>query len=103
LKLPIDPRFPQTEDMTDLKKRLYELFRDVATQVNALSENKATGAYNAAAVAPSTGSYAQGDFIRNSAPSEMGTAGSKYVVFGYLCTVAGSPGTFVPMRFLTGN
>ena len=52
---------------------------------------------------PTTGDYAQGDFVRNSTPAEAGTAGSKYIVMGWLCTVSGSPGTFVACRALTGN
>ena len=44
-----------------------------------------------------------GDEIRNSAPAELGTAGSKYVIRGWICVTAGTPGTWLPMRLLTGN
>lgn len=45
-----------------------------------------------------------GDRIMNTAPAETGaTAGSKYVTLGWVCTADGSPGTWVPMRVLTGN
>jgi hypothetical protein len=44
-----------------------------------------------------------GDEVRNSAPIEEGTAGAKYVTYGWLCTVEGRPGTWLPMRYLTGN
>ena len=101
MRLNTDPRLPQGDDVRQLKTRLYEIFRDVATQVNATSEGSMQGASNAATAAPTSGKYAVGDFVRNSAPAELGTAGSKYIVFGYICTVA--PLTFVPMRFLTGN
>lgn len=56
-----------------------------------------------AAAAPTTGEWAQGDFVRNEAPAEAGSPGSKYVVHGWQCVVAGSPGTWVECRFLTGN
>jgi len=79
------------------------VYREFATQVNLLSEGKLTGSYNAMPSAPASGSYAQGDFIRNSNPTELGSGGSKYVVFGWICVTSGSPGTFLDCRFLTGN
>ena len=77
--------------------------RTHAVQINAISEGRLAGSYNAQTAAPTTGTYAQGDFIRNSAPTELGSASSKYVIFGWVCTVAGTPGTFLQCRFLTGN
>lgn len=77
-------------------------FKDHAQQVNALSEGRMVASYNAVPSVPTTGAYAVGDFVRNSAPAELGSAASKYVVFGWMCT-NDSPLTFVPMRFLTGN
>ena len=73
-----------------------------ATLVNALSDGRiaATTARNAP---PTLGSYTHGDFVRNSEPMEAGSAGSKYVVYGWLCVSSGTPGTFVEARFLTGN
>jgi polygalacturonase len=53
--------------------------------------------------APTAGSWYQGDREYNSAPAEAGTAGSKYVIFGWICTVGGTPGTWLQMRSLTGN
>jgi len=53
--------------------------------------------------APAFGVALQGWFVRNTAPTEAGTAGSKYVVFGWMCVSAGTPGTWVPLRVLTGN
>lgn len=77
--------------------------RDHAIQINALSEGRLHGTYNAQTAAPTTGTHALGDFIRNSAPAEAGTASSKYLIFGWCCTVAGTPGTWLECRFLTGN
>ena len=77
-------------------------FKDHAQQVNALSEGRMVASYNAVPSVPTTGAYAVGDFVRNSAPAELGVALSKYCVFGWLC-VDDSPLTFVQMRFLTGN
>lgn len=103
MKISIDPRLPQTDSVPDLKRRLTDYFRTVANQLNFLSEGSILASYNAVSAAPATGTYANGDFVRNSAPSELGTAGAKYVVTGFLCVVAGSPGTFVQCRSLTGN
>lgn len=101
MRLNTDARLPQTEDPRGLKQRLYEINRDICTQVNQLAEGAIQAASNAAPAAPTSGTYARGDFVRNSAPAELGTGGSKYVIFGWICTAA--PGTFLPMRFLTGN
>lgn len=90
---------PRAKIPLDLQREL----REHANQVNALSEGKLTAHYNAYTAAPTTGTYNQGDFIRNSAPSELGAVSSKYVIFGWICTVAGTPGTWVECRFLTGN
>lgn len=100
-RLTTDARLPQSGDMKSLVQRLYELFRDFGTQINALSEGSIRAATNAAIAPPVTGIYAPGDFVRNSAPAELGAGGSKYVVEGWLCTAA--PLTFVQKRFLTGN
>jgi hypothetical protein len=59
--------------------------------------------HNAAASVPTTGVFARGDFVRNSAPVEAGAVSSKYVLLGWMCTVSGAPGTFVQCRALTGN
>ena len=75
--------------------------RDHAQQVNLLAEGRLAGAYNAQSAAPTTGQYAVGDFVRNSAPAELGTTPNKYVIFGWMC-VDDSPLTFVQCRFLTG-
>lgn len=101
MRVNTDARLPQADDMRALKNRLYELHRDVATQLNAISEGSLQGASNAATAAPTSGAYAVGDFVRNSAPAELGTAGAKYLVLGWMCVTA--PLAFLPMRFLTGN
>lgn len=94
MKLSTDPRLPQNEDVRALKQRLYEVHRDVANHINARVDDRA-------ASAPTAGMFAVGDFVRNAAPSELGSAGSKYVITGWLCI--SSPLTFVPLRAQTGN
>jgi hypothetical protein len=95
LKLNITPRVPGDA-------ALIREFKDHAQQVNALSEGRLVASYNAVPSAPTTGAYAVGDVVRNSAPTELGTTPNKYVVYGWMC-LDDSPLTFVQMRFFTGN
>ena len=53
--------------------------------------------------APTTGTYEVGDEVLNTAPSELGSKNSKYVIHGWTCTSAGTPGTWLQMRTFTGN
>ena len=107
MRVDADPRLPIVPSsdayQVNLNRRLYQLFRQISQQVNALSEGLMVANYAATTSAPTTGTWYQGDFVRNSAPTEAGSAGSKYVIFGWICTVAGTPGTWVQQRFLTGN
>jgi hypothetical protein len=77
--------------------------REHATQINLISEGRIAGFYTALTAAPTSGTWMQGDFVKNSAPSELGAASSKYVIDGWTCVVSGTPGTWVQRRFLTGN
>lgn len=77
--------------------------REHASEVNALAEGRLFGTYNAQTAAPTTGTHAKGDQVKNSNPAEAGSAASKYVVIGWICTVGGTPGTWLEMRVLTGN
>lgn len=81
---------------------LVRWLRDVQMQLNSLSEGALHATHNALPSRPTKGRYAQGDFVRNSAPEELGATGAKYVIFGWQCTVAGEPGTWVECRFQTG-
>ena len=78
-------------------------FKQIAQQVNGLSEGQIVASYNARTAAPTTGTYFQGDEIRNSVPAELGVATTKYVIRGWICVASGTPGTWVAERCLTGN
>jgi hypothetical protein len=78
-------------------------FREVCNQLNGLSEGRIANRNNALASTPTAGTFKQGDFVANSTPSEAGTAGGKYIVTGWICTVSGTPGTFKESRVLTGG
>lgn len=101
MKLDVFPRFPS--DKAQMERKLTDLFRATNVQVNQLTEGVVSAVHSASTAAPTTGTYAQGDFVRNSMPAEAGTAGSKHVVTGWICTAGGTPGTFLPCRSLTGN
>lgn len=106
MRLPADPVLPQNPD-TDyaraLNRALTDYTRLVSQKVNQLADGRFAGRDLVAAAVPTTGMYARGDFVANSAPAELGTAGSRYVISGWICTTAGEPGTFVQCRFLTGT
>lgn len=102
MKLPTD-NHRLGNDFGTLLKSLSQLLPTFAAQVNAVSEGRISGHYNALESAPAGGLYSQGDYIRNAKPSVLGTAGSRYVVKGWLCTVGGDPGTWVEDRGLTGT
>lgn len=97
------PLNPESGYARDLNFALSQILRTIAQKVNLLADGRLAGSDYVAATAPTTGMFRQGDFIRNSAPTEAGTAGSKYIVAGWLCEVGGSPGTLRECRFLTGN
>jgi hypothetical protein len=103
MKIQAEPNLPSDPQQRVLK--LTTLLRSIAQQVNALSEGRTAAAYNAqpqASFTPS-GQNALGDFILNATPTETGAAGSKYLIHGWRCVTAGTPGTWLPVRSLTGN
>lgn len=97
MKLKTSPRISDNDPL--LQREL----REHANQVNQLAEGRIVANYAAMSAIPTTGTYYQGDLVRNSLPVELGAAASKYVVYGWICTAGGTPGAFVDCRFLTGN
>jgi hypothetical protein len=79
-----------------------KLLLDIQNQINAVSEGQLVGRYNATTSAPTAGTYAIGDIVYNSNPSELGSASSKYILLAWLCT-DDDPLTFKELRCLTGN
>lgn len=78
----------------ELTRDLTKMMRDVAREHNlaAMWDGRASSV-------PTTGTWADGQCVKNTAPAELGTAGSKYVVLGWMLV----SGNWLPMRFLTGN
>lgn len=100
VQLPINP---DSQYEKDLNFKLKDIFRNLIIKLNGLSDGRISAVDNTATSIPTTGMYSVGDQVRNKAPAELGSAGSKYVVLGWVCVTAGSPGLFLPIRTLTGN
>ena len=99
---PLLPQSPDTDYAQQLNARLKDIFRTFSSRINGLADGQINAIDNAATSVPTTGMYAVGDFVRNKTPSELGAAGSRYIVFGWSCVTA-SPLAFVQCRFLTGT
>ena len=99
------PRFPADPKQTE--RKLSDLFRFHAQQVNDLTEGRISAVTNASSAVPTTGTWNQGDFIRKINTTEAGTAGSKYIVTGWVRATSGSSNTlntdWFEARVLTGN
>ena len=102
MKIYEDPTIPPATGPT-FTVSIKTLFASIARQLNGVTEGRIAVSHGAMTVPPTTGDWAQGDTVRNSTPTELGSASSKYVITGYMCVVAGTPGTFVQCRSLTGN
>ncbi len=89
MKLTVDQRLPVSGDL--LVRRLTDLLTQLARQVNGISEGGISAVHNARTAAPTTGTWAQGDFIRNATPV---VDGGGIAVFGWLCVAGGTPGTW---------
>ena len=85
-----------------LNLALTELFRNLYASLGLLQAGSINGNTNQRTSAPTTGTWLQGDTVKNTNPSELGGAGNKYVIIGWICTASGTPGTWKEMRTLTG-
>lgn len=83
------------------RQNYFDALRQIQDQLNNLSEGKLKASYTAQTSVPTSGTYNVGDFVRNSTPTELGAASSKYVIIGWMAIA--SPNTFVQQRVLTGN
>jgi hypothetical protein len=98
MRLNLNNRVPPQYDLQTFAK----ILTDIQNQLNALSEGQLVGRYNATTSAPTAGTYAIGDIVYNSNPSELGSSPNKYILLAWMCT-DDSPLTFKELRCLTGN
>lgn len=89
--------------MRRLMQSLTDRLREAAVKVNGLASGRVSALENTYTAAPAGGDWTQGDMVTNSAPAELGSAGSKYVILGWVCVASGSPGTWKECRCLTGG
>ena len=101
MRLQDNPYLPS--DLPGLRRQLDNLYRQISTQLNQLSEGGINAVTNAATSPPASGIWTRGDFIRNAEPTEAGSNGARYVLVGWVCVASGEPGTWRQCRYLTGN
>lgn len=89
--------------LESMQRALQQVLPVIANQVNAVSEGRIQGSHNAADAPPVIGTSMAGDYVKNKAPAVLGTAGSRYVIKGWVCVAGGEPGTWVQDRGLTGT
>jgi len=86
------------------KSDLFRILLDIDTQVNNLSDGRVSAvSKNTASPTSSVVASNVGDEVRNTNATVQGTVGSQYVIRGWICTTAGSPGVWREMRCLTGT
>lgn len=102
MKLNELPKISGPQSPTFLQE-ITKVFRETAQKVNQIGGGAYSGHDNQGTAAPTTGTWAQGDFIMNSNPTVLGAAASQYVVQGFKCVAGGTPGTWVQVRTLTGT
>ena len=95
----IRPILPETNDIPSLRESLQREFDRLAVELRRMQEGRLYGLKTGTA-APTTGAHAQGDVVRNSNPTNV-SATPDYVIYGWLCTGAGTPGTWVELRIPT--
>lgn len=95
----IRPDLTRINDLPSLVTALQREFDRLAVELRRSQEGRLYGQRTGTA-APTTGSHAQGDVLRNSNPANV-SATPDYVLYGWLCTVAGTPGTWVELRIPT--
>ena len=82
MKVKVDQLVP----MDYMSSRWVDIVRRFQEAFNALQSGALAGRYYAASI-PTTGTWARGDIVYNSAPTAGGT-------IGWVCVSAGSPGTW---------
>ena len=90
MRLPTDPRVVGLNGIDP--RALTSILARICAQLNGITEGQNAAFTNASTAAPTTGTYSQGDWIRNSAPSGANP------VIGWVCTVGGTPGTWVALQ-----
>ena len=102
MKLNELPKITDPKGPTFLQE-ITDIFRKTAQKVNQIASGSYAGFDGQGTAAPTTGTWAQGDFVKNSNPTVLGGGGSQYVIQGWTCVAGGTPGTWAQARTLTGT
>jgi hypothetical protein len=101
------PRLPETNEAPRLALALTEYLRRLSRKVDEMAYGRIAEMDSAAPTPPVAGTWARGDFVRNSQPTQLGTAGSRYIVLGWSRLTNGSANAlntdWFEVRALTGN
>jgi hypothetical protein len=105
MRIQTDFALPNTLDR--LVIQLNTVLGMMSRQVNGISEGAMAASYAARTSVPTTGTWAQGDYVRKSNPVEAGGAGNKYIIKGWTRVTSGTGNTlntdWFEDRSLTGN
>ena len=87
------------------RSKFIEILSGVDTKVNALAEGRLQGRHYTGTETPSSSAIlaAVGDIVWNSNTTVQGTVTAQYILTGWVCTTAGTPGVWRDMRVLTGT
>ena len=79
---------------------LVDIITQLTTQVNNVSEGRLAGRYYNVTVSPNSTAVAGavGDFASNANITVIGATPNRYVIPGWVCNVAGTPGTWQPLQ-----
>ena len=103
----LDPLANIPSEPDAMARKVSDLIRRSNQAVNSLVEGRAAALYAAQASYPTSGTWAVGDYVHNSAPTELGGGGSKYIVYGWKRLTSGSGNVlntdWFQDRRLTGN
>lgn len=98
------PPAPQTNVFgAALVVALKTVLGPMVDQLNNISEGRIAAVTNADVEPPSSGEHQEGDYVKNRHPSVLGDKGQQYVVRGWICVEAGTPGVWVQDRGMTGS
>ena len=98
------PQMLWQEWVRSLQITLPGYLQRMARQLNLLSDGRFDAVNLSGTTAPTTGTWAQGDVLRNSNPTEVtSSAGDNYVLYGWICVAGGTPGTWEELRIPTGT
>jgi hypothetical protein len=79
---------------------LQDIVRQVETQANQHAEGRIKARHGAMTAAPTAGNWEIGDFVWNSNPSLVSSDIADYVLYGWICTASGTPGTWRQARVI---